>query len=553
MLVLEHLLQAGSDPVLTVLGAEGVAVSEPRSTIVARARGIATALRSRGIGDGAVVGVVMHPDHTTIAAVIGAWLVPATVLPLPTREPLQSRDEWATRIGRVVRHARAQAAITPAGVATDLGCPVLPVDGLYGPAGDDARLPDHAAPALLRLTSGTTGPPKLIPRSHAALAAQFTAAIDRGEPLTAGSDRRLGWGPLHQRHLNSDVLTPLAAGIDVVLLPARRFAADPLRWLREVDRHRITVCSAPGFAYDRVARRLASGADAGLALDLSAWRVAECAGEAVDAATLSRFAAATRPWGFDPLSLRVVYGASEFGRISATRIGRGVPVDDVDPVGLGSGIAEPVPSGRSGVVRVVSVGAPVTGVEARVIAEDGSPLPERRVGQVVVRRPWMATAYLDDDQQTAARFRDGWFLTGDRGYLAAGELHILGRADDMLVLRGRNLPNAVVEQGLLDALAGPVELQADAGQPAGSTDGRDGMVEPAVRVVVLPRVTDHGPVLDVVVAGEVDAELIAERLRVEVPRLSGVPLGGWRQVDPGSLPHNASGKLDRQRLAAWFR
>jgi long-chain acyl-CoA synthetase len=92
-----------------------------------------------------------------------------------------------------------------------------------------------------------------------------------------------------------------------------------------------------------------------------------------------------------------------------------------------------------------SCGKPLAGVSVEIVDEGGEILPANSVGEIRVQTQGMATAYLDNPEQTAKRFRDGWFYPGDKGYLNIdGQLVVCGRKDDMIILNGINIfPNEI--------------------------------------------------------------------------------------------------------------
>lgn len=85
-------------------------------------------------------------------------------------------------------------------------------------------------------------------------------------------------------------------------------------------------------------------------------------------------------------------------------------------------------------------GRPVTGVAVRIVDPTGTDLPPGEVGEIGVRAPGMVERYHDNEEQTAARFRDGWFYPGDVGYRRAdGQIVVQGRADEMIIMNGLNI------------------------------------------------------------------------------------------------------------------
>jgi acyl-CoA synthetase (AMP-forming)/AMP-acid ligase II len=82
----------------------------------------------------------------------------------------------------------------------------------------------------------------------------------------------------------------------------------------------------------------------------------------------------------------------------------------------------------------------------RVVDDSGKILPERTIGEIVLKSNSMFTEYYRRPELTDAALRDGWFYTSDMGYIADGELYVLGRKDDMIIVGGRNIYPQDVEE-----------------------------------------------------------------------------------------------------------
>ncbi|MBN9316084.1 MAG: long-chain fatty acid--CoA ligase [Devosia sp.] len=96
-----------------------------------------------------------------------------------------------------------------------------------------------------------------------------------------------------------------------------------------------------------------------------------------------------------------------------------------------------------------SVGRPLPGVELEVVDADNRPVPPGTTGRIRLRAAGMATGYLGGGEQSAARFRDGWFWPGDVGLLRSdGRLVVQGRQDDMMILNGLNIFPSEIERVL---------------------------------------------------------------------------------------------------------
>jgi carnitine-CoA ligase len=99
--------------------------------------------------------------------------------------------------------------------------------------------------------------------------------------------------------------------------------------------------------------------------------------------------------------------------------------------------------------RAGSCGPPVPGVALRILDDAGNALPPRQTGEIAVRSPARMAAYFRDPAQTAAALRDGWFLTGDLGWLDEdGWLYFVDRKRDVIRRGGENVSSVLVEKTL---------------------------------------------------------------------------------------------------------
>jgi fatty-acyl-CoA synthase len=286
-----------------------------------------------------------------------------------------------------------------------------------------------------------------------------------------------------------------------------------------------TATAGPNFSYALAARALRRMEN----LDLSRWRIALNGAEPVDPHTMRDFCDAAATFGFRATSAFPAFGMAEVA-IAGTfpTPDRGLAVDTVDLRVLETdSYAAPVPAGSTGARDLALLGRPVAGLEIRIVDPlSGNVMVDREVGELQFRGTSVTPGYYKHPEATANCFTsDGWFRTGDLGYLVDGELVICGRMKDVIIVGGRNVFPEDVERAVAEVdgvRAGNVIAFGVAGRK-----GREALV---------------------VVAETKTAEL-ADRVRqdvsVRVREAVGLPPQEVVLVNPGTLPKTSSGKLQR--------
>lgn len=374
------------------------------------------------------------------------------------------------------------------------------------PAEPDAPTPEPAGAvgggedlAVLCYTSGTSGRQRGVLLTHRALLANVEqCAALRPAPVTA-ADRVLLAIPLsHAYGLGPGLFQVASAGATGVLLP--RFAVD--RALDAIQRHRVTalVGVPPMYA------ALLGATEDRLREALSTVRLCTS--------------------GAAPLPTPVLAGIR---RVTGLSVFEGYGLTETGPV-LTSTLA-------TGYAKPGSVGRPLPGVSLRIVDSDGDPLPgpdpeselddeTGGTGLVSVKGPNLFSGYWPDGAHGAGR--DGWFRTGDIGYLDAdGDLHLVDRADDLIIVNGFNVYPHEVESVLAE-LPGVVEAAV-----VGVPDPRTGETVQAVLTV------SGDPDGAALTEETVVAHCAARLARFKVPT---------RVRFAATLPHSATGKIARARL-----
>jgi acyl-CoA synthetase (AMP-forming)/AMP-acid ligase II len=463
------------------------------------------------VGRDGVVALLMETSLDCLVSLLGAWRAGVTTLSLPYPARSAQLDGYRQELLDIGRMAGVELVVLPEGLAgLDLEGRVRRAS-FRGCAGHPRRA-DVADPGeFVQFSSGSTGRPKGARLSSSAIAANVTAMIDHMAPHNQGAIA-FSWLPLsHDMGLIGTCLTILASmgppwrSRRLVLMPPERMVARPSRWLQACSEIGATVTCAPNFALDLVlAHRRAVPA----AVDLRPLDVLIVGSEPIAPETLRRFGEAMAPLGFDEAALCPAYGMAETS----------LAVTMVPPDQRWRSTA----SGPDG-PEVVSCGVPLRCLEVRAPAGCNA-------GPIAVRGASLLSGYLG--HAASPLDADGWFATSDLGYLSGGELYVVGRADDVLVIAGRKLyPEPLEETAERHETVRP-------GNCAAIPDGSGGYLIVAERRRASARA---------------DMQEACRWIRRELSVTGGVAPTAIVIVSPGSIPKTPSGKLQRKRLGQLHR
>jgi acyl-CoA synthetase (AMP-forming)/AMP-acid ligase II len=455
------------------------------------------------VGAGGTVALLMETSLDCLVCVLGVWRAGIMTLSLPYPARTTPLDAYREDLLDICRLAGVGLLVLPerfARLALDSGIRTT----TYRECAAHSRRADVAFPGgFVQFSSGSTGRPKGVRLSSAAIAANVTAMIDHMAPHYEGAVA-FSWLPLsHDMGLIGTCLTIFASmgttwrGRRLALMPPERMVARPSRWLRACSEIGATVTCAPSFALDLVLAH--PPAD----LDLRPLKVLVVGSEPIAPGTLRRFAQALAPVGFDEAALCPAYGLAEAA----------LAVTMVRPHARWRS----APGGAAG-SEVVSCGAPLSCLEVR------APAGDEGAGPISVRGASLLSGYLG---QAASPLEEGWLRTSDLGFLRDGELYVVGRADDVLVIAGRK-----VYPDLLEAAAARHQAVRP-GNCAAIPDGAGGYL------IVAERRRASG--------GE-DMREACRWIRRKLSINGGIAPSAVVIVSPGSLPKTPSGKLQRRRL-----
>ena len=412
------------------------------------ARAVAGGLEFRGIAPGEAVALMLPTGVEYFSAFMGVLLCGCIPVPIYPAGSAAQLEEHVRRQARILGNAGVVAMLTDPSVRQvgrllQAHVPQLRRIESVTDLLDGGRTPSATAVtadsvAMLQYTSGSTGDPKGVTLTHANLLANIRAM---GRSIRVASpDLFVSWLPLyHDMGLIGAWLGTLYFGRPLVIMSPLAFLTRPERWLWSIHRHRATLSAAPNFAYELCVKRIAEADLAGL--DLSSWRVAFNGAEAVMPDTLERFCERFGRYGFRREALTPVYGLAECAvGLTFPPLGRGPVIDSIERETLmSSGKARPAAPGAPNPLRVVSCGLPLPGYQVRVVDASGRELGDREEGRLEFQGPSATQRYFNNPEATTRLFHDRWLDSGDRAYVARGEVYITGRIKDIVIRAGRHI------------------------------------------------------------------------------------------------------------------
>ena len=469
-------------------------------------------------------------------------------IPMPLPTAFGRREAYIDQIKGQMSASGARMALGPEEFLPLVREAAAGSVGLVGTIADVIAMPEGKgilAPgkvedlSYVQYSSGSTRFPKGVMVTHAALMANCVAMNQFGVRSGDG-ERAMSWLPFfHDMGLVGFMLAVLTSQTSVDYLSTEDFARRPLTWLKILSENGGTMSYAPSFGYELCARRVSTMAEGSLGLDLSKWRVAGIGGEMIKPNVMQAFATAFKPYGFSDKAFCASYGLAEAVlAVSFATAGNGVKegvglrIDQVSKEGLENHRAEPVANPDDG-RTFVSCGKLIPGHGLEIRDEAGAVLGQRQVGRVYISGPSIMKGYFNEPETTAEFLKDGWLDTGDLGYWLDGELVIVGRAKDMMIINGRNVWPQDIEW-TVEHLEG---LKSGDGAAILITDA-NGVEQPTI--LVQCRAMDLG-----------ERAKIAADVRARVQEAVGVTCEVVL-IPPRTLPKTTSGKLARARAKTMF-
>jgi len=380
---------------------------------------------------------------------------------------------------------------------------------------------------VLQHSSGTTGLQKGVALSHRAVLNQLDA-YSQTLRIDPAQDVIVSWLPLyHDMGFIACFLMPVLLRIPLVNMSPFDWVRAPYRLHQSVSQYKGTLTWLPNFAYNFCAHKIRERNLEGV--NLSTWRVIVNCSEPVHIESHDLFFEKFSSHGLKRSALQTCYAMAENVFAVTQSPLEGTPsVDEIDrETFMTKRLATP-PRPDSPSMKMTSSGHPLPNVKVRVVDESFTDISERSVGEIAVQSDCMLTEYFNRPDATESAIKDGWYLTGDYGYIADGELYVSGRKKDLIIVGGKNVY--------------PQDLESLASEIPGVHKGRTvafGMYdeeEGTEEVVIIAEADSGAP-------AEMDA--IANAIRQHVTKSSAIALRYVKVVDDKWIIKTSSGKTAR--------
>jgi len=526
---------------------EGVAEVLTWSQLYRRTLNVAHEVSRHGSpGDRALI--VAPQGLAFIVAFLGAMQAGFIAVPLAVPVP-GSHDG---RLSAVVTDTSPSVVLTTSGVFdisaqyVDDGAAVIAVIAvdtldLDAEKPVSSEIPDGPDIAYLQYTSGSTRLPAGVMISHRNLHANFEQLmadfmVNHGGVLPPAA-KLVSWLPFyHDMGLMLGIAAPILDGSGADLMSPLAFLARPARWVHAMSRHEKAFSAAPNFAFDLTARRTT---DAELAdLDLSGVIGIINGAERIHPSTLVRFNERFSPVGFRPEMVLPSYGLAEATvYVASGSNGRAPEVVEFGADQLAQGTAVRSPGGAP----LLRYGLPPSPLVQIVDPDTCRPCPDGTVGEIWTHGENVAGGYWRKPEQTGSAFGatlvDGtpetnWLRTGDRGFISEGDLFIVGRIKDMLIVRGRNHYSEDIEATVHQITRGRVAAIAVS----------DEQTETLVTIVELKNGEDSD-----------ELTVVKNDVIAAISRAHGLQVADIVLVEQGSIPTTTSGKIRRSACVEQHR
>jgi len=290
--------------------------------------------------------------------------------------------------------------------------------------------------AFYQLTSGSTGKSKCIPETHLAITEHVLGAKEYNGLLP--TDVTLNWMPHdHVGAILTYHLKSLYLGQNQVHIRTEVILEEPLLWFEYLEKYRVTHTWSPNFGYRLAINSLKE--QKGKSFDLSSMKYFLNGGEQVTMGVVKEFLDITQGFNLHQYCMQPAFGMAEV----ATAFIYNNHFDDTSVIWVDNnslnGNLKFSTAEKEGYASFIELGPPMPGIEIRITDDQNDVLPEGVIGRFQIRGNSVMPGYLKNQEANKEAFvGEGWFNSGDLGFIRDGKLTLTGREKEMIIVRGNN-------------------------------------------------------------------------------------------------------------------
>lgn len=411
-----------------------------------RARVQGRRLREEGVEPGDRVVILMPQTIAAMATFVGAMMIGAVPAFLAYPNFKIEPAKYRAGLAGVTANLRAKLVVIDKDFPDELlghialgnGTRIVPADKKAGGEGEAVAVgvrPESLA--FIQHSAGTTGLQKGVALTHAAVLRQIEH-LQEALQLDGDADCIYNWLPLyHDMGLIACFVLPMVLHVPVVMQSPLEWVMQPETMLQIVSECRCTVAWMPNFAFQFVPRRVPHRRWA--EYDLSSLRMLINCSEPVRSSSLREFEEAFFAIGLKRGVLQSSYAMAEnvFAVTQSTN-GPAQVWAEGRSFRAEHRVVE-VKEGTAGAVPFTSSGRVLAGNEVGIFDDAGTSMAAGHVGEIWIRSDSLMTGYYNRRDLTETAMRDGWYRSGDLGFLLEDELYVVGRKKDLLIVGGENL------------------------------------------------------------------------------------------------------------------
>lgn len=394
--------------------------------------------------------ILMHPGLDFIKAFYGCLMAGIIAIPLL----LPKKMDHAQKLKNLIKKADTKLILTNSEVLFELNILLslyIPEENIYCYGLDDLDIPcplfwsppkislDQIA--YLQFTSGSTQLPRGAKITHRNLIHSLEMLSEAG--ALNQDDIACSWLPhMHNMGLFDTTLNPIYSGIPILIMSPFHFLEEPHKWLELISKFKATISGASCGGYELCLSAI--NQEQINNLDLSTWRLAFVGGEMVRKDILERFHERFKETGFNFNAFVPSYGLAE-----ATIFVSGKTLHKPSKFLSINFQSEANQKNKKAFVKIAtSVGSPSLKQKVIIVnPETCQQIGEKEIGEIWITGPNIAGGYWNDEKRTEESFQGKlaedststtYLRTGDLGLISEGELYLVGRQKEVIIIRGVN-------------------------------------------------------------------------------------------------------------------